>query len=457
MGTVEQKLLSVCSVVTIWQRCADWFILQQFRVTGTNAGLVAMSNSAMRLSLGLEPASADTENLNDQWIEMFQRSWFSSKFSTQPMKRGSANENTVLAAIISMCFVRYVFEVGMLCLKDVPYLACSPDGVIILDTEVAERLYPFSSIESHNATENMEVLASFEIKPKVTARSLASSISLSSDDPVLSTVGDYLLKKYVAKEHMAQMLQQVIILGLHYSVYVVACETGVLYTVLIYWSPEVIETCLAGLKLICGPVVSWSYEESAKTPQFVDSELRPAISSRHLFWKNIDTHVKVHVPFVPLKLFKHASKSFYCKTKASVDGATEQRAILRCSTSHFKWEQKVVWQTLKTLAINAFIGWRMFQRENLLESSDTLHSLYHYGNLLIKVQSTADFMFDVLLELLNHAANIVLENHHETSVMELGDGVSSTEVERLTSLAINRKRNRIHFLTALMVYSQPSL
>ena len=41
------------------------------------------------------------------------------------------------------------------------------------------------------------------------------------------TVRDHLFKKYVAREHMAQMLQHVIILGLPYSVDVVASETGV--------------------------------------------------------------------------------------------------------------------------------------------------------------------------------------------------------------------------------------
>ena len=54
-------------------------------------------------------------------------------------------------------------------------------------------------------------------------------------------------------------------------------------------------------------------------------------------------------------------------------------------------------------------------------------------------------MFDVSLELLNHAANILVENQHETDVIEIRDGVSSTEVERLTSIAFNRKRNRVHF------------
>ena len=80
--------------------------------------------------------------------------------------RGSVDENTVLAAIRSMSFVRDVFDVGMLCLKDEPCLACSSDGVAILDNEFPESLNPFSSIESHNVSENMEVLASVEIKTR---------------------------------------------------------------------------------------------------------------------------------------------------------------------------------------------------------------------------------------------------------------------------------------------------
>lgn len=93
----------------------------------------------------------------------------------------------------------------------------------------------------------------------------------------------------------------------------------------------------------------------------------------------------------------------------------------------------------------------MFQREDFLESSDTFRSLNHYRNLLHKFQSTADFMFNVSLDLLNYAATIVVENQHDTSVIGVGEALSATEVERLISLRFNLKRNRVHFLTALMV------
>jgi hypothetical protein len=44
---VERLLLQRCSVLTIGQRCADWFILRQFRVTGTSAGDILLADCAV--------------------------------------------------------------------------------------------------------------------------------------------------------------------------------------------------------------------------------------------------------------------------------------------------------------------------------------------------------------------------------------------------------------------------
>ena len=60
-------------------------------------------------------------------------------------------------------------------------------------------------------------------------------------------------------------------------------------------------------------------------------------------------------------------------------------------------------QTLKTLAVNGFLAWRMSQKEDLLQTSDAFFSLYHYRNGLNSVQSLADFVFDVAQELLAYA------------------------------------------------------
>lgn len=85
-------------------------------------------------------------------------------------------------------------------------------------------------------------------------------------------------------------------------------------------------------------------------------------------------------------MFKHAAQTFYSKTTAGVDGATHYRAVMRSSTLHFKWEQKLVSKMLKTLAVNAFIAWRVFQRQELLQSDEEFKSLDKYRDGLNKIQ-----------------------------------------------------------------------
>lgn len=89
-------------------------------------------------------------------------------------------------------------------------------------------------------------------------------------------------------------------------------------------------------------------------PEFVPTSQKKMVKSKFEFWILVHNNVLNNGPFVPLKLFKHATQCFYSKTKGGVDGAIQQRAILRCSTSHLKWEQKLVSQVFETVAVNSF-------------------------------------------------------------------------------------------------------
>ena len=57
----ERHILSHCEVMTIAQRCADWFKLRKFRVTGNIAGQILMRDNVLRCRLGLQRCS--NENL----------------------------------------------------------------------------------------------------------------------------------------------------------------------------------------------------------------------------------------------------------------------------------------------------------------------------------------------------------------------------------------------------------
>ena len=53
---IESFLLRHCNVKTIGQRCADWFLLRQFRITGTSAGQLLRSDPSTTELLGINSA-----------------------------------------------------------------------------------------------------------------------------------------------------------------------------------------------------------------------------------------------------------------------------------------------------------------------------------------------------------------------------------------------------------------
>lgn len=439
---IESKLKSYTVPLTLGQRCADWFVLRQFRVTGTMAGSILLNNEEVNVYLGTTNGESSIQrNTAEEWFEKFQSSWFSSKVSTESMMRGTVNEPAVMSALAALDFVDSIFDVGMMAIRDAKYLACSPDAVAFLTLSKLASVV----VEPENVLvvgAERFIIAVVEIKTKVASTTLGEVMILATPDLVYCELGDDDFRKYVPKAHMGQVLHQAVVLKLQFILYVNAAETGLLYCVLIRCPMYVIERCEHVMRDLVGPLVAWAYERSPTIPQFVAPEQQAQLKARHKFWYVIEQHVSLQGAFPPLKLFKHASQSIYSKTKCGVDGATQQRAVLRSSTSSFKWEQKVVSQVLKTVAINGFFLWRIFQRRDLLESARSFKSLEKYRYQLNKVQGTADFMFDVSQELLSYAATLQIEKQDDFTLEEVSD---PSEIRRLCDLAKHRKRNRLTF------------
>lgn len=74
---------------------------------------------------------------------------------------------------------------------------------------------------------------------------------------------------------------------------------------------------------------------------------------------------------------------------------------------------------IKTLAVNTFFVWRMFQRQELLEAAQAFCSLDVYRNLLNNIPVTADFMFDFSQELLCHEAVIKTDEDESRTAEEV--------------------------------------
>lgn len=91
---------------TIDQRCADWFLLRQFIVTGTIAGMVLLSDSPVVDVLGIVSAVSEETIRPNEVLQNLSGSCLTSSRSTEAMKRGTANEGAVLAALRRKGFVK---------------------------------------------------------------------------------------------------------------------------------------------------------------------------------------------------------------------------------------------------------------------------------------------------------------------------------------------------------------
>ncbi|CDF37457.1 unnamed protein product [Chondrus crispus] len=180
---VEHLLLQRCSVLAVGQRCADWFVLRQFRLTGTSAGTILLTDSTVRECVGLPQRQGFDEITLSERLKSLSQTWFGASRSTEAMKRGSMNERGVFAALSSKPFVQAVYECGMLSRADADWMACSPDGIALIDTG---QLGISEDVAAHSWMD----LASVEIKTNVGVSSLDRAIGMETVDVKTCRVGD---------------------------------------------------------------------------------------------------------------------------------------------------------------------------------------------------------------------------------------------------------------------------
>lgn len=451
-GTGREELETVlsekCTVLTVGQRCSDWFVLRQFRVTGTNAGALLASSATFCELTGVSPSTR--ERTLKEWFDVLMSSWFSTKKSTEAMKRGTVTEDAVVEALKTMDGILTVFPCGMLATLGEDYMACSPDGIALIDVDY----FPSGIIDDEWRAVKIEGkswgVAAVEVKTSVADTTVGDLLSLATATTIYCKVGDSSFVKYVAKEHTGQVMQQMMVLNVNFCIYVRAAECGVVYKVIVYCPSHTLDVALDILRSMVRPLLQWVSATPFSLPPFVGDDHKQEILSRLPFWQVINKRVMTVGVLPPVKVFKHATQSIYSKTKGGVDGATQARAILRSPTSHLKWEQKIVSQVLKTLAVNSFVGWRMAERGDLIESSAAFRSLDDYRHSLNCVQSLADFTFDLSKELLVYADDLtrpdVDDDGSGTETVENSlTGLSPEAIQDLKRRAESCKRGRIPF------------
>lgn len=454
---VERWVWDHCRILTVGQRCADWFVLRQFRLTGTLASKVLLAQNSIRDLLGLHRITDEPPRPSALLHDLIS-SWFSSKRSSEAMMRGTLNEDAVMTALASKSFVVGVFETGMVALSDAHWIACSPDGLALITID------------------GSDVFATVEIKTSVAQSSLDRTLPLSSADAVFCDFGDETFRRMIPVDHIGQVLMQVIVLQVSHAVYVAASETGIAFIVVARCPPELFAASERLLRETCSAVIEWLFVDPVNFPAFISTAHKSLINGRRPFIQAVNAYVEERGPFPPLKLFKHGSQMFYSRTKGGVDGSAQQRAILRSSTSSLKWQQKVVSQTLKTLAVNSFMAWRINQAATLLETQQSYGSLdkfrsslnkvnlqglvlsfisffIHYDcvtmSIMFQIESFADFIGKSTRDMLAYADGLENSSPQRSNTSDHTSpntvNIEPEEKRRLKSLAANRKRNRLQF------------
>jgi hypothetical protein len=439
---VARHVMDRCQVLTIGQRCADWFILRRYRITGTIASQLTMSRDELRVLLGLGPARGN-EKTPQQQLRSCADSWFSRSRSTEAMMRGTVNEGACVSALAKLAFVKTIFEVGMIALKEAPWIACSPDGIALIDLEA------LGFVQDAGGTKE---LASVEIKTSVAESSLRSAVSNASVDVVTCDLGDETFRRHIPEDHMAQMIQQMIVLTTPFAIYVSASETGIMFVLVIRGSANCLGEWKKALLSTGGSLVEWAHTSATATaPEYADVETKALLKSGFKFWSIVNREVVKNGPFPPIKTFKHGIQCLYSKTKGGVDGSAQARAIMRSTTISPQWEQKLVTQTFKTLAVNAFVGYRLHCKGDLLQSREAFRGINSFRAAMNSMQSLADFIYDVSPNLLSHADRLekearAREREAAAASSALNEEIlSDAAVARLSAQASLRKRRRLDF------------
>lgn len=438
-GYLRQKVL----VLTKGQRCADWFILRQFRITGTVSGKILLSDSLIISHLGHQTQEVRTLTRKDCLNDLL-KSWFSSSRSTEYMKRGSLNEDPVLNALSSRTFIIDCFECGMLALKDEQWIACSPDAIALLNP--ADLSSAFGLIDGDEL-----IIASVEIKTSIASSSLDVTHRHASLDVIYCRIGDHEFVRRIPLKHCGQLLQQSLVLDVDYFVYVAASETSILFICVIYIPSYVRRQSLSVLVDYAKCLVSWVHEENGTPPPELDPAGKRLVGQKLPFWRLVNKHVVTNGPLPPLKLFRHGSQTFYSRTKGGVDGSAQYRSTLRSSMTVFRWEQKLITQTIKSVIANAYIVWKINRGEKFLETPSSFAGVDRFRNNINKGCSFGNFVIDLCPNLVRYAERLdstPVENGEpsEHTMPEISS--DTAEVRRLRQAVSNIKRNRVEFFNS---------
>ena len=306
------------------------------------------------------------------------------------MTRGTVNENAVINAFEQHAYIDSVHKVGMLCNKERPWIAASPDAIATFDLNTC-----FGNDVLSDETAGVHV-ALVEIKTAVARSTVAVRSNMACPELIFCEMDTDEFREHVPKEHAAQIVHQCVAADLRWFFYISTSESQILFVVLSRCLQELFLDVRGFYDDRITPALRRAHANQVDNQLLTgNGETDRLISARLPFWRMVSKDIASRGPFVPVHIFKHASQVLYNKTKGGVDGNTQMRALLRCPSDTLRWEQKVVTQLFKSVTVNAWIAWRQIQKQDLLDTRELFKGLEQYRNALNRVEPFPDFIHEL--------------------------------------------------------------
>jgi len=155
-----------------------------FHLSATMAGLLFNNND---------------NKTDEEFLNQLSKSWFTQNCSTPAMVIGAKNESVVSQAFSKLSFIRSIFEVGLLLNKTYPWMAASPDGVVVAGFEPDENVV--ASIEMNTRVYTERIQQAEEIAAKYQHKHIVCEI------------GDETWKECIEEEHLTQNTSVTTVMG----------------------------------------------------------------------------------------------------------------------------------------------------------------------------------------------------------------------------------------------------
>ena len=294
--TASMEQLLSCSVVPLTgaQKTVDWFILRRFRVTSSVASLF----SRLAHDADTYGPTAATHVWAKLALTWFDTRRFGSASTRTAFRVGQLNENAVAAHLKSFLLAHHVvvqfrFAIGLVANVSLPWLAASPDLLVLLDnggvacveikTTTTDRTRDKLLDDVKTAGAYCQDVAPHGAPlhpPRKSPVSVVARRCCAGDDSWASLV-----------QHKHQVLHQAATLQVRQVLYVRADETSIQQVVHITFSTADLVAHVASLLPFVRRYLRWVYDRNEKMEAYVPRRWKDVVDSHFQVWRQLNDPV----------------------------------------------------------------------------------------------------------------------------------------------------------------------